>query len=597
MKGKKKIKQVESFSQENNRLKFYLFLLIIIPFALYIRSVDFDFSNFDDNSIILSNYNTISDLNNLKEAFTHDAFLSTSAYSFYRPLQTVSFMIDAQIGGRQPWIYHLSNLLLHLMTIIALFFFLKKTSIKEDVSFLLSLFFSIHPLFTNAVAWIPARGDLLVTLFSLLSIITFLKYFENRKIVFLILHAFLFMLALFSKETALLLPVLILMYVYFIKRNEFGLKEISPFAIIWSVSTIIFYFLRNGVIKSNPATDVFGIIPLIKNLPAIPILIGKFLLPYNLSTLPLFDTFSLVTGLIVLAVFTLFAIKYIGTQKLIAVWGIIWFLAFIIPPMLFRPKIADIGYEYFEYRAYMPLIGIILIIGILINDLPVKLSFNKIIYFVCPVLFIYGTISFMHSNDFQGPIPFFTSAINANPYNVLALDLRGCEYLNSGQTRQALNDFESAIKISPSYSHAYANEGVLYHYIGDHYKAEYCFSQALKYEPAPGFDLFFNLAWERLTIKKYDEAILIFRKLESEFPPNGDVYFNLGKAYYSTARFDSALYFYSKSIEMQPQIADIYYQRSLAYSQINKLAEAEQDLALAHKLGFKEVSGEKEKTK
>ena len=106
MKKIRRIKAAESVKLPKNRFIIYLSFLVVIPFTLYFKTIHFDFSRFDDKDIILANYDTISDFSNVKEAFTHDAFMSQTAYSFYRPAQTISFMIDAQIGGQQPWIYH-----------------------------------------------------------------------------------------------------------------------------------------------------------------------------------------------------------------------------------------------------------------------------------------------------------------------------------------------------------------------------------------------------------------------------------------------------------------------------------------------------------
>src|ERR1035437_2471832 len=251
MRNKKKLKPVETIRANKNRLIVYILFLILVPSVLYFRVVNFNFSNFDDANIIVANYDTISNINNVKEAFTHDAFMSNAGEEFYRPVQTISFMLDAQAGGKLPWMYHLSNLLIHILTVIALFFFLKKIGIKKEISFLLTLFFSIHPLFTHAVAWIPARGDLLLGLFSLLSFITFLEYFESKKIIYFILHAFSFLLALFSKETAVLLPVVFLSYLYFAARKKIILKDVIPFLTVWSISFLLYYYLRQDVLRGK----------------------------------------------------------------------------------------------------------------------------------------------------------------------------------------------------------------------------------------------------------------------------------------------------------------------------------------------------------
>jgi hypothetical protein len=168
MKNKRKSKPTETIRRNKNRLIVYLLLLVLVPSVLYFRVVNFEFSTLDDTDIISNNINIIKNLENVPKAFTTDGYL-TNKISFYRPLQTLSFMIDAQFSGENPWAYHLTNIILHILSVIILFVLLKQTKIKDEISFLISLLFSVHPMLTHAVCWIPARGDLFLTLFGLLS--------------------------------------------------------------------------------------------------------------------------------------------------------------------------------------------------------------------------------------------------------------------------------------------------------------------------------------------------------------------------------------------------------------------------------------------
>jgi tetratricopeptide (TPR) repeat protein len=569
MKRNKKNKPVENIRANKNRLIVYLLFLVIVPLILYFRVVNFDFSALDDRNIIGGHFDTIGDITKIKEAFNHDAFMSNKGSLFYRPVQTISFMLDAQLGGKEPWGYHMSNILIHILTVIALFFFLKKIRIKDEISFLLSLFFSIHPLFTNAVAWIPARGDLLLGLFSLLSFITFLEYYERRKIIYFILHSFVFLIAVFSKETAVLLPVVILFYLYFAAKEKIILKDVFPFLTVWSIIFLLFYYLRQDVLTGKGNPGLFGIVPFIKNLPVIPITFGKFFLPRDLSSRPLFDSVSLIIGIILLLllIFIAIAFKYKNGNRGIIIWGTFWFLSFTVPAMLFRPYMADVGIEYAEYRTYLPMMGILVIIGILCSKLLDRFSSNSILKISVPVILVYASIAFTYSIVYADPISFFTSAINANSRNALAFNSRGNEYYNSGNVQQAMADYESAIEIFPHYSAPIFNEGVVYHSAGDDIKAEYLYSQALKYDTLSHiltslrFSILYNFAGEKMVLKKYDEAIVLLKKAEKESPEISELYNNLGYCYFSTGRKDSALYEYSRAIELKPNSAFYYTNR------------------------------------
>jgi len=519
----------------------------------------------------------------VKEAFTHDAFVSDKGETFYRPLQTISFMLDALVGGNEPWIYHLSNLILHILTVIALFFFLQKTGIKKEISFLLSILFSVNPLFTNTVAWIPARGDILLSLFSLLSFITLLEYFTSREKIYIVIHAFVFLLAVFSKETAVILPVLILSYLFFAQKNKFKLKNFIPFLSIWILSFALFFLLRSSVIIITHNSNIFGFIPFIKNLPVIPITFCKFFIPYDLCTMPFIDYTGLIVGTILFFAFIALSLKFLPGVWGKVIWGIVWFLAFTVPPMFLRSPFAAIGYEYFEYRAYLPVIGILFILGLIINKLSEDISFNKMLIISLPVLLVYSIISFIHSASYADSVSFFTSAININSYNALALARRGVEYYDRGNMEKAMSDFDNAIRLCPVYPVPYFSKGVLYRSLNDHQKAEYFFAQALKYDTLYNdinllkANAYINLSLEKNILYKYNETKILLKKALKLFPDNSLLHNNLGMAYYSTTKFDSALFEYNKALELENNIFSYYNNRGRAEYHLDNFRSALND--------------------
>jgi protein O-mannosyl-transferase len=548
LKNKKKTKQITPASIGKHNRLIYLLLLVFIPSVLYFRVVNFGLSELDDDTIISAINNSEGSKLNLKSAFSHDAMMSDRGDSFYRPMQTISLMIDAEIGGNEPLIYHLSNLILHIFTVITLFFFLTKIGIKEVISFLLALVFSVSPMFINTVAWIPARGDLLLCLFSLLSFLSIIQYFKNRKLVYLIIHEILFAGAMFSKETAVLLPLLILSYFYFVLRKKFLLREIIPFLIIWVITFVLFFLFRQNVLKLNHSTGEFGFIPFIKNLPVIPITLGKFFIPLNLCTLPSFNITAAIIGIISVLVLSVLIIKSKLANKRILMWGALWFLAFTFPPMLFRSIDLNLGiekYDYLDFRAYLPVSGLLVIVGLIINEWSEIISSKKMLTFFIPIITIYSFIAFNYSTAFSDSVSFYTSALNANPDNIINLVVRGTIYYGQGNIQKSMLDFDNAIRIDPTYSLPYYNRGLIYESLNDHNQAENSFSLALKYDTLYKENnflkesSFLNLSSEKIILKKYDEAITILKKAIIKYPDNKNIQFNLGVAYQNIAGFDS----------------------------------------------------------
>ena len=99
-------------------------LIISLGFLIYCQTLFFKFTYLDDNVLILDNYYFLKNITNIFKAFRVDVFyiLHASA-AYYRPSLIVSFILDAQLGKTHPFIYHFTNLNLHLLASCLLFKF------------------------------------------------------------------------------------------------------------------------------------------------------------------------------------------------------------------------------------------------------------------------------------------------------------------------------------------------------------------------------------------------------------------------------------------------------------------------------------------
>src|SRR3954470_24103892 len=222
---------------------FYIALAVI---AVYFTAPGFHFIGFDDMEILKHRYFIIGDLSKIKLAFTTDAFLGTNG-TFYRPLQTISFMLDALIGGPKPFIYHLTNLVLHIVCSLCVFWLLLTLGYQRLLSLLLALLFALHPLFVPMVAWVPTRGDLLLTIFVIVSFVLFIKSFRTNSAVLVVCHGLTFFLALLSKETAVAVPPLCLFYYYFEFRKTRARKLINGCFVAWLIAGAVWYYLHSAL--------------------------------------------------------------------------------------------------------------------------------------------------------------------------------------------------------------------------------------------------------------------------------------------------------------------------------------------------------------
>ena len=196
--------------------KFSLPILAIIILLTYFQTVGFDLVFCDDHEIIISRYDRIAEINRWDdELFT--GYIDTN---YYRPIVNLSFLIDAQISGQKAYYYHITNILLHILFVFALYFTLINLEYKKITALMASSIFAVHPIATNAVAWIAGRNDILFALFCVSSLLFLIKHYKSKRVLYLLLHLLALMLAFLSKETAFIFPTILFSYLILIKKEN-----------------------------------------------------------------------------------------------------------------------------------------------------------------------------------------------------------------------------------------------------------------------------------------------------------------------------------------------------------------------------------------
>jgi len=265
------------FASESRWLPFLLITLAIA--VVYGKALAFGYVDYDDTRLIVDNQEFIKDLSNFFSAFTKDVFNVNyygSSKSYYRPLLTVSFMLDAQFGGPAPFVYHLSSFLYHIAATCLLFALLKRMHFRPDLSLLLVMLFAVHPVFSQAVAWIPGRNDSLLAIFVLMSMIFYLKAEEGGKCTCHLLSILFMLCALLVKESAVGLIALLFLHQLLLGRDRtvHGKKILVVSG--WIITALLWLGMRTLVVQ-NTSVTMTGIINSIwTNLGAMPRYIGKY---------------------------------------------------------------------------------------------------------------------------------------------------------------------------------------------------------------------------------------------------------------------------------------------------------------------------------
>ena len=180
----------------------YLLLIALATYATYFTVFSAGFISWDDAEFTFDNRD-VQDFN-IKGFFTH-FYLGN-----YPPFTMVSFAIDYYFGKNSSWIYHFTNINLHVINACLVFLLFKKINPNKYIALFVALIFAIHPMQTESVSWISERKNVLCGLFYLLTLILYLRYIKTstlKNYIFVLLG---FMAALFSKGMAVSLPITLL---------------------------------------------------------------------------------------------------------------------------------------------------------------------------------------------------------------------------------------------------------------------------------------------------------------------------------------------------------------------------------------------------
>ncbi len=137
----------------------------------------------------------------------------------YIPLNFLSLAIDYALYGNQPGGYHLTNLVLHLATAFAIYFFLMHLREPSGLAAAASLLWALHPVQVESVAWISERKNLLSTLFFVLAFDAYLRYSAAPRARTYLAVTLLYLAALLSKVNTIVLPALMLVFEITIQRR------------------------------------------------------------------------------------------------------------------------------------------------------------------------------------------------------------------------------------------------------------------------------------------------------------------------------------------------------------------------------------------
>ncbi len=506
-------------------------VILSITAILYFKAFSNGFTNFDDDFYILKNpYLKDFSLKGVQAIFT--SFYAGN----YHPLTTLSYLIEYKFYGEQPMVYHVVNVLLHLLNTFIAYKLAFKLSGRNVTAIVVALLFGIHPMHVESVAWVSERKDVLYGAFYLLAALVYTQAIETK----LDMKAYaavmaLFIASLLSKPAAVTLPVLLLAIDWYKGRiiDKKAIVEKVPFFILAIVFGIINIMAQR---EGGAITELtFGFINRVFLIASAPVFyIVRAIAPFHLSALHSYPDvhdgflpFIYYLPLPFLLVVGLCIWKWGGASKKEMVFGFTFF--FITVSVMLQ--VISVGVALTSERyTYIPYIGLFFIVGqliaVTINGKQGRIAGGLLLLFTC--LFCLQT--WVRIDVWKDSDSILTDVIENNA------DIADCSYYywlrgnvrtNAGNLAGGIQDFTNAINQRPDYAEAYGNRAAAYSQRGDVKAAIFDFSKAITLNPADPRP-FYNRAAMKATSGDLTGAFEDYSAFLVRVPRNSRAYVDRG---------------------------------------------------------------------
>jgi protein O-mannosyl-transferase len=545
----------------------------LITLLTYIQVLNFGFSPLDDNILFLDNLAWFQNPSNFVYIF------SDHIGGFYRPVLFLSFMVDGILGAGSPFSFHLSNLMLHFLSAILFFYFLIALNFPKNISFYSTLIFIVHPINVQAVSWIPGRNDILLSIFIISSFIAFIKYSKSYSLFHLFAHVFMYSMALLSKENAIILPVLCLLYVAIFSKNGIKNKYWLPM-VIWITISVAWFAYRSSLVGEFAQMD-FSNVPgsVFLFIKAMIINTGKIIFPFQQSILSTMADTATKSYFALVAVLCLFLFWNWKKNFRMILFGVSWILLFMIIPTAWS-SIDTLG-EFYEHRLYLPLVGMIIMTFSIFSSFKIATKFNRFI----PIVFI--TIFFVlliktsnRSNLFRDNISFAETIIRESPDHYRSDKIMGIVLSERGNHENSIQYFNNALENNPSDEAIYYNRGLAYYYTQKYSLAIDDFNKAIAIK-MDYYDAYNNRGIAHGNLGNYESALSDFNIVLENRPDSFTTLNNIGLNYFKLGKHDFAEKYFSQSIYVNPNFAFAYNNRGHLSLRFENYEDALKDFVFA----------------
>ena len=543
--------------------------LVLLSAVPYLNTLRNGFV-YDDTTQVLNNP-YVRSFHHVREIFTTTVWsyrggAEATATAYYRPMMMLLFLLCFQFFGPAAAFFHLANILFNAAVVIAVFLVTERMFENRSLAFAAAAIFALHPIHSEAVAWIAAVTDLQLCLFYLLTFWFFLGLprhgFTNRANWALWAHwgrpllsgaalCACFILALLSKESAVTLPLLATIYEHFYRQDRLQthwIQKLSRYGALW-VLEVAYFLFRFRVLGPIKATRI---IPpewvLLSSVGLVGQYLTKFLWPVRLCAFYVFpDNLFALVGRVPLGLTALLAVGLafwaLRRRAYPVSFGIVWCIVALMPVLNAAWMPANV---FSERYLYVPSVGLCWVAAWgclqlfeMVSAKPVwRRALAAGLAFLA-ALAVYRIVT--RNRDWHDDVSFCLSTLAVSPDSVQIRNNLGQVYFGQGDYGGAEREWLKASKLAPDYPIILDNLGLVY-------------------------------TQER----RYDEAIAMLLRSIRQAPGDLTAHINLGEAYCQVDRpqlaeeeLQTAVRLAPFSVRARISLAELYF----AQSKYQKAAE------------------------
>jgi len=572
----------------------------IFAFVLYANTLSHDYA-VDDAIVITSNIYTKQGLAGIKDIMTHDVFdgffqqnKALVAGGRYRPLSVVTFAVEYEYFGLNPFVSHLINVLLYALSCMLIYHVLVlMLKQKEDdkfwftIPFLAAILFTAHPIHTEVVANIKGRDEIMGMLFALLTLYTVLLYIDTKKAAYAVLSPVLFFLALLSKENAITYVAVIPLSIFYFRKEKFGsyIRILTPILIV----TGVYLFIRSSFttadfnVKSNEIfNDPFiyaGTVERYATTFLTWLLYLKLLIfphplthDYYWNQIPYttFTDYRVIAALLITFVLIYFSIKQLKSKSILSFSIAYYFITFtIVSNLLFT-----VGILMNERFIYLSSLGFSLAIASLVVFAVSKRK-TSIVYInsaLIVVLVLYSIKTISRNEAWADNFTLFTTDVKISTGSSRVLAVAAGELIkksdivsNKDEKNRLLNQSLEFLKRSLEINYLNHSAHIL---IGNAYwrlddtdttKAVFHYREIINRGLAGKNDAVQNMGIVFYTVGDYEKSLNMFKQLIEIKPNEIQPKIQLADSYIGLGMADSALYVLKQLATEDPDKGQAYY--------------------------------------